>query len=82
MKNLYDVIRRPLLTEKSPSSRSRSRRSCSSPPRRDQTRNPEGVETLFETKVADIRVARVHGKVKRRAATPAAARTGRRPSSS
>jgi large subunit ribosomal protein L23 len=58
MKNLYDVIRRQL---------KESQHTLVFEVHRDATK-PEikkAVETLFERKVADVRVARVHGKVKR-----------------
>ena len=66
MKNLYDVIRRPLLTEKSTLLKE-TQQTLVFEVHRDATK-PEikkAVETLFERKVADVRVARVHGKVKR-----------------
>ncbi len=66
MKNLYDVIRRPLITEKSTNLKETQHTLCFEV-HRDATK-PEvkkAVETLFGVKVADIRVARVHGKVKR-----------------
>jgi large subunit ribosomal protein L23 len=66
MKNLYDVIRRPLVTEKSTTLKETQRTLCFEV-HRDATK-PEikkAVEALFNTKVADVRVARVHGKVKR-----------------
>jgi large subunit ribosomal protein L23 len=66
MNNLFDVIRRPLLTEKSTLLKE-SQQTLVFEVHRDATK-PEikkAVETLFDTKVADVRVARVHGKVKR-----------------
>ena len=66
MKNVYEVIRRPLLTEKSTLLKE-SQQTLVFKVRRDATK-PEikkAVETLFERKVKDVRVARVHGKVKR-----------------
>ena len=66
MKNLHDVIRRPLLTEKSTLLKE-SQQTLVFEVHRDATK-PEikkAVEALFDTKVADVRVARVHGKVKR-----------------
>lgn len=66
MKNLYEVIRRPLLTEKSTMLKE-SQHTLVFEVHRDATK-PEikkAVELLFERKVADVRVARVHGKVKR-----------------
>ena len=66
MKNLYEVIRRPLVTEKSTALKETQRTLCFEV-HRDATK-PEikkAVETLFGVKVADVRVANVHGKVKR-----------------
>lgn len=66
MKNLYDVIRRPLLTEKSTLLKE-AQQTLVFEVHRDATK-PEikkAVEALFDTKVADVRVARVHGKVRR-----------------
>ena len=66
MKNVYEVIRRPLLTEKSTILKD-SQQTLVFEVHRDATK-PEirkAVEVLFDTKVADVRVARVHGKVKR-----------------
>jgi large subunit ribosomal protein L23 len=66
MKNLYEVIRRPLITEKSTALKDTQGTVCFEV-HRDATK-PEikkAVETLFSVKVADVRVARVHGKVKR-----------------
>ena len=66
MKNIYEVIRRPLLTEKSTLLKE-SQQTLVFEVHRDATK-PEikkAVEALFGTKVEDVRVARVHGKVKR-----------------
>ena len=66
MNNLYDVIRRPLITEKTTRLKETQRALCFEV-HRDATK-PEikkAVETLFGVKVADVRVAVVHGKVKR-----------------
>jgi large subunit ribosomal protein L23 len=66
MKNLYDVIRRPLITEKSTTLKEQQNTVCFEV-HRDATK-PEikkAVEGLFGVKVKDVRVARVHGKVKR-----------------
>jgi large subunit ribosomal protein L23 len=68
MKNVYEVIRRPLLTEKSTLLKE-SQQTLVFEVHRDATK-PEikkAVESLFSVKVADVRVARVHGKVKRQA---------------
>lgn len=66
MKNHYDVIRRPLITEKSAGLKDTLGSVCFEV-HRDATK-PEiknAVEKLFGVKVADVRVANVHGKVKR-----------------
>jgi large subunit ribosomal protein L23 len=66
MKNMYEVIRRPLITEKSTSLKE-SQRTLGFEVHRDATK-PEikkAVEALFGVKVQDVRVANVHGKVKR-----------------
>ena len=66
MKNLYDVIRRPLITEKTTTLKETQRNLCFEV-HRDATK-PEikkAVEALFSVKVAEVRVANVHGKVKR-----------------
>ena len=66
MKNVYEVIRRPLLTEKSTLLKE-SQQTLVFEVHRDATK-PEikkAVESFFHVKVADVRVARVHGKVKR-----------------
>jgi large subunit ribosomal protein L23 len=66
MKNLYEVIRRPLITEKSTVLKESQHTLCFEV-HRDATK-PEikkAVEQLFSTKVAAVRVSNVHGKVKR-----------------
>ncbi|HET7747350.1 MAG TPA: 50S ribosomal protein L23 [Vicinamibacteria bacterium] len=66
MKNMYDVIRRPLITEKSTNLKE-TQRTLGFEVHKDATK-PEikkAVEALFGVKVQDVRVANVHGKVKR-----------------
>lgn len=66
MKSLYEVIRRPLITEKSSGLKDTQGTVCFEV-HRDATK-PEikkAVESLFGVKVADVRVANMHGKVKR-----------------
>jgi large subunit ribosomal protein L23 len=66
MKSIYEVIRRPLITEKAAILKETQRAVCFEV-HRDATK-PEikkAVEALFDTKVEGVRVARVHGKVKR-----------------
>ena len=66
MKNVYEVLRRPLITEKSTALKE-TQRTLGFEVHRDATK-PEikkAVESLFSVKVADVRVLNVHGKVKR-----------------
>jgi large subunit ribosomal protein L23 len=66
MRSVYDVIRRPLITEKS-SVLKEAQRSVCFEVHRDATK-PEirkAVEALFGVKVDGVRVANVHGKLKR-----------------
>ena len=65
-RSLHDVLRRPLITEKSTILKETQRSLCFEV-HRDATK-PEikkAVETLFGVKVAEVRVANVHGKLKR-----------------
>ncbi len=66
MKNIYDVIRRPLITEKTTLLKETQRAVCFEV-HRDATKLEikKAVETLFSVKVQDVRVSNVHGKVKR-----------------
>jgi len=66
MKNLYEVIRRPLITEKSTNARETQHAVCFEVAK--AATKPEikkAVETLFGVKVAEVRIANMHGKVKR-----------------
>ena len=66
MQNIYEVIRRPLITEKAQIQKETQHTLCFEV-HRDATK-PEikkAVEKLFDTKVASVRVANFHGKVKR-----------------
>jgi large subunit ribosomal protein L23 len=66
MKNVYEVIRRPLITEKTTTLKETQRSLCFEV-HKDASK-PEikkAVESLFGVKVQDVRVANVHGKVKR-----------------
>ena len=63
---ITDVIRRPLITEKTTALKETQRSLCFEV-HKDASK-PEikkAVESLFGVKVADVRVANVHGKVKR-----------------
>ena len=66
MKNIYDVIRRPLITEKTTLLKETQRALCFEVHR--AATKPEikkAVETLFSVKVQKVRVSNMHGKVKR-----------------
>jgi large subunit ribosomal protein L23 len=66
MKSVFDVLRRPLITEKTTLMKE-ANRTLAFEVRRDATK-PEikkAVEALFGVKVQDVRVANVHGKQKR-----------------
>jgi len=66
MRSVYEVLRRPLITEKSTNLKE-TQRTLGFEVHRDATK-PEikkAVETLFGVKVQEVRVANVHGKVKR-----------------
>ncbi len=66
MKSVYEVIRRPLITEKSTRLKESQRALCFEV-LRDATK-PEikrAVEQLFEVKVDSVKVVNVRGKVKR-----------------
>jgi len=75
MKTLYEVIRRPLITEKSTLLKEQQGVVCFEVHR--HATKPEikkAVEALFSVKVDAVRVARVHGKEKRQGRN-----VGRRP---
>ena len=66
MRSIYEVLRRPLITEKSSILKEGQSTLCFEV-HRDATK-PEikkAVESLFGVKIADVRVANMHGKVKR-----------------
>ncbi len=66
MKSIYEVIRRPLITEKSTNLKESQRTLCFEV-HRDATK-PEikkAIESLFSVKVAAVRVLNAHGKLKR-----------------
>jgi large subunit ribosomal protein L23 len=75
MKNLFQVVRRPLITEKSTTLKETKHTVCFEV-HRDATK-PEikqAVERLFSVKVATVRVANFPGKLKRQGRS-----IGRRP---
>ena len=66
MKNVYEVVRRPLITEKSTTLREAQHTLCFEV-QKDATKAEikRAVERLFEVKVAAVRVTNVRGKLKR-----------------
>ena len=75
MKNLYDVLRRPLITEKTTALKELNRALCFEVAK--GATKPEikkAVEQFFGVKVQAVRVANMHGKVKRQGRS-----VGRRP---
>jgi large subunit ribosomal protein L23 len=66
MKNLYAVIRRPLITEKSTLLKETQRSLCFEVhPDATKPEIKKAVEQLFNVKVQQVRVANMHGKSKR-----------------
>jgi large subunit ribosomal protein L23 len=66
MKNLYEVIRRPLITEKSTLLKETQRSLCFEVhPDATKPEIKKAVEQLFNVKVQQVRVANMHGKSKR-----------------
>ncbi len=63
---VQDVIRRPLITEKSTVQRDRTNTvAFEVDPRANKIDVKRAVEAQFKVKVADVRIARMHGKVRR-----------------
>lgn len=63
---IQDIIRRPLLTEKTNLQRERvNTYAFEVDPRVNKIQIRKAVETQFGVKVAEVRIARVHGKVRR-----------------
>jgi large subunit ribosomal protein L23 len=66
MKSLFDVIRRPLITEKSTQLKESQNAVCFEVQRTATKPDiKKAVEALFDVKVARVRVTTVHGKLKR-----------------
>jgi len=65
--NVYDVIRRPLITEKGHDKREQERTLCFEVhPEANKIQIRQAVETVFKVKVADVRTATTTGKLRRR----------------
>jgi large subunit ribosomal protein L23 len=66
MNNVFEIIRRPLITEKSSALKDTQRVVCFEvQPKATKTEIKRAVERLFEVKVEAVRVARFQGKLKR-----------------
>ena len=65
--NMYDVIRRPLVTEKGVAKKEAENTLCFEvDPRANKVEIRSAVEKLFKVKVADVRTANLEGKLRRR----------------
>ena len=65
--NIYDVIRRPLITEKGVAKKeAENTLSFEVDPRANKVQIRSAVEKLFKVKVADVRTANLEGKLRRR----------------
>ena len=65
--NIYDVIRRPLVTEKGVAKQEAERTFCLEvDPRANKIQIRAAVEKIFKVKVEEIRTANVEGKLRRR----------------
>ncbi len=65
--NVYDVIRRPLITEKGHTKREEERTLCFEVhPEANKIQIKQAVETVFRVKVTDVRTSNTAGKLRRR----------------
>jgi large subunit ribosomal protein L23 len=65
--NVYDVIRRPLITEKGHAKREAENTMCFEVHREaNKIEIKQAVETVFRVKVADVRTSLTAGKLRRR----------------
>jgi large subunit ribosomal protein L23 len=65
--NVYDVIRRPLITEKGHAKRETERTLCFEVhPDANKIEIKQAVETVFRVKVAEVRTSNFVGKLRRR----------------
>lgn len=65
--NTYDVIRRPLVTEKGVTKKDEERTLCFEvAPEANKTQVKSAVEKLFKVKVEEVRTATFEGKLRRR----------------
>jgi large subunit ribosomal protein L23 len=65
--NVFDVIRRPIITEKGHAKREAERTLCFEVhPDANKIEIKQAVETVFKVKVADVRTSNFEGKLRRR----------------
>ena len=74
MKNIYDIIRRPVITEQSMADVADKNYVFMVDIDSNKTEIKEAVETIFGVKVAKVNTVRMQGKVKRTGAYPAGKR--------
>ena len=74
MKNVYDIIKRPVITEQSMESVADKKYVFEVDINANKTEIKEAVEAVFGVKVAKINTVRMQGKVKRTGAYPAGRR--------
>ena len=75
MKNVYDIIRRPVITEQSMAGVADKKFVFMVDINANKTEIKEAVETAFGVKVAKVNTIRMQGKVKRTGAYPAGRRS-------
>lgn len=65
--NIYEVIRRPLVTEKGVTAKDEHRTLCFEVAQdANKTQVKQAVERMFKVKVAEVRTANLEGKMRRR----------------
>lgn len=65
--NVYDIVRRPLITEKGHAKRENERTLCFEVhPEANKIEIKQAVETVFRVKVAEVRTSNFAGKLRRR----------------
>ena len=74
MKNVYDIIRRPVITEQSMETVADKKYVFMVDIHSDKTEIKAAVEEIFGVKVAKVNTVRMQGKVKRTGAYPAGKR--------
>ena len=74
MKNVYDIIRRPVITEQSMAGVADNKYVFIVDINANKTEIKEAVEAVFGVKVAKVNTVRMQGKVKRTGAYPAGRR--------